>query len=170
MAGSAVIGLGALSSGDDLAAAAMPISQLAGVGRITEPLPGLTIPSPSDFGFTVDPSGGTFLCSMFGPETGGFRGCNLMTVEGVVTPGSLQEASEGIAIFSGLVDIFVFPDVFTNGPFLLLTDKEYTAAVRLGGPGEAAMVLHIPAVAPTLGGNTGGIVAFGRIERTIVRL
>jgi hypothetical protein len=167
-AGSAAIGFISLAPGADRAEAALQWPQISGVGRITAPIPGVTILSPSDFGFTADPSGGTFVCSMFGPETGGFLTCTLMTVEGVVTPGSLQ-LIEGGATFSGVVDIFVFPDVFGGGPNVHLTGKEYTVTVQLGGPGKATMVVHVPAVTAALGGDTGGIVEFGRIERTIIR-
>src|SRR5262245_19980919 len=139
------------------------------MGRIRDNLPGKTIPSPSDFGFTADPTGGTFLCSMFGPETGGFKGCNLMTVEGIVTPNSLQ-IFHRTATFSGKVSIMVSPDVFTNtGLVLTLGDVDIQVTAQLGGPGKATMILHIPAVTSTLGGDTGGVVAFGRIERRTVR-
>jgi hypothetical protein len=142
--------------------------QIVGSGRIGEPIPGKTIPSPSDFGFAADLAGGTFVCSMFGPETGGWKGCSLMTIEGIVTPSSLQ-LFRGTATFSGKVAIFVFPDVFTGGPYLSLGDVDYQVTATLGGPGEASMILHIPAVTETVGGDTGGIVAIGRIARKRVR-
>jgi len=143
--------------------------QIYGVGRIGDPIPGRTIPGPSDFGFTVDPEGGTFVCSMFG-ETAGFKGCNIMTVQGGITARSLQ-IFKGTATFSGKVDIFVQPDVFVNigQPFLTLADLDFQVEARLGGPGTASMVLHIPAATAAVGGDTGGMLRFGRIERRRVR-
>lgn len=143
--------------------------QIYGVGRVGDPIEGRTIPGPSDFGFTVDPQGGTFVCSMFG-ETGGFKGCNIMTVQGGVTPRSLQ-IFKGTATFSGKVDIFVQPDVFVNigDPFLSLADLDFQVEAKLGGPGQASIVLHIPATTAAVGGDTGGVLQFGRIERRRVR-
>ena len=143
--------------------------QIYGVGRIGDPLAGRTIPGPSDFGFTVDPDGGTFVCSMFG-ETGGFKGCNIMTVQGGVTPRSLQ-IFRGTATFAGKVDIFVQPDVFVNfgEPFLSLADLDFQVEAKLGGPGKASMLLRIPATTEAVGGDTGGVLQFGRIERRRVR-
>src|SRR5690349_11788912 len=92
----AASGAGLLRSAPAAAGAGAP--QLYGVGRIGRNLDGVTIPSPSDFGFTADAHGGNFVCSMFGadlganglgaPGTGGFKGCNIMTVQGLVVPGS----------------------------------------------------------------------------------
>jgi hypothetical protein len=143
--------------------------QLYGVGRIGPPIAGRTLPGPSDFGFTADPEGGTFVCSMFG-ETGGFKGCNIMTVQGGITPRSLQ-IHRGTATFAGKVDIFVQPDVFVNvgEPFLSLADLDFQVEATLGGPGTASMILHIPAATAAVGGDTGGVLAFGRIERRRVR-
>ena len=140
-----------------------------GVGRIGAPIEGRTLPGPSDFGFAADGEGGTFVCSMFG-ETSGFAGCNLMTVQGGITPGSLQ-IFRGNATFAGKVDIMVQPDVFSGSgaPFLTLNDLDFQVEAKLGGPGKASMVLIIPAVTDTVGGNTGGVVAIGRIERKRVR-
>jgi hypothetical protein len=143
--------------------------QIYGVGRVGDPIPDRTIPGPSDFGFTVDPDGGTFVCSMFG-ETGGFKGCNIMTVQGGVTPRSLQ-IFRGTATFSGKVDIFVQPDVFVNigEPFLSLADLDFHVEAKLGGPGVASMILVVPAATAAVGGDTGGVLQFGRIERRRVR-
>jgi hypothetical protein len=160
---SAVIGLGALSLGTPGIAEAGQ-AQVAGTGRVQDPLVGVTIPSPSDFGFAAHRDGGTFVCSMFGPETGGFINCILMTVQGNVTPGSLVTSAR-TATFSGKVDIFLFPDVINNQPFLLLEDNDYTVTATLGGPGKASMVLHIPNTYAALGGDTGGIVQVGAIKR-----
>jgi len=147
------------------AAAAGRGPQIFGTGRVHDPLPDRTIPSPSDFGFTAHPGGGAFVCSMFGPETGGFRGCNLMTVQGVVLANSLQ-IHRHVATFSGQVAILVSPDVFTNtGPVLSIAPTDFTVEAKLGGPGVAYMILHIPAVTSTLGGDTGGIISVGRIEK-----
>jgi hypothetical protein len=143
---------------------------LEGNGRIFENVPGVTIPSPSDFGFSADPTGGFFLCSMFGSATGGWRGCTLMTLQGIVAPGTL-EIRRGAATFSGTIDAFVFPNVFVNPPepYLNAAGVGYTANVKLGGPGTARLVLHIPVFTETLGGDTGGILQFGRIERKRVQ-
>jgi len=167
--------LGQMTIAAALAAAARPAAarsggpQIYGVGRVGDPIPGKTIPGPSDFGFTVDPDGGTFVCSMFG-ETGGFKGCNIMTVQGGVTPRSLQ-IFRGTATFAGKVDIFVQPDVFVNigDPFLSLADLDFQVEAKLGGPGKASMILRIPAATPAVGGDTGGVLQFGRIERRRVR-
>lgn len=140
--------------------------EIHGTGRVREPIPGVTVPSPSDFGFSVDATGGYFLCSMFGPETGGFLGCQLMTVQGVVTPGSL-EVRRGAAIFSGRLDIFLFPNVFTTPPepWLLAAANDFTVNVVLGGRGKGRLVLHIPAVTEAIGGDTGGVLDRGLIAR-----
>jgi hypothetical protein len=160
--------------------AALPASaatrgpQIVGTGRIGDNIPGKTIPSPSDFGFAADrQGGGTFVCSMYGPETGGFKGCNLMTIEGVITPNSLQ-IFRGTATFSGKVSIFASPDVFSSPPesrglILNLGDIDIQVTLVLGGPGKASMILHAPAVTAAVGGDTGGIVEFGRIERRRIR-
>ena len=49
-------------------------ASVVGAGRIGNPIQDSTIPSASDFGFAVSVRGGTFVCSMAGPETGGFAG------------------------------------------------------------------------------------------------
>ena len=142
---------------------------LYGVGRIGQNLDGVTIPSPSDFGFAADSEGGSFVCSMFGPATGGFKGCNIMTVEGIVTPGSVQ-IHRGTASFAIEVAIFASPDVFTfSGPILNIGPLPGTIKVKLGGPGKATMQMTIPAVTDAVGGDTGGILAFGRIEKRRIR-
>lgn len=144
--------------------------QIYGVGRIGQNLPGKTIPSPSDFGFAADATGGGFVCSMFGPETGGFKGCNIMTVEGTVTPGTLQ-VFRGTASFSILVGIFVSPNVFANPiePLATIGPVPGTIEVKFGGPGKATMIMRIPAVTEPVGGDTGGVVLFGRIEKRRIR-
>jgi hypothetical protein len=88
-----------------------------------------------------------------------------MTVEGMILPGSLQ-IHRGVATFSGKVAILVTPDVFFHtGDVLTVAPTPFTVEAKLGGPGKAYMVLHIPAVTDTVGGDTGGIIEFGRIER-----
>lgn len=141
-----------------------------GSGRVGEPLPGVTVPSPSDFSFAADEKGGFFLCSMFGPETGGFLGCNLMTVQGVVAPGTI-EIRRGIVTFSGKVDIFLFPNIFIEppGPYLNAAANDFTAIARLGGPGKASLVLRIPVATANVGGDTGGVLRYGRISRVRIR-
>src|SRR5262245_58389333 len=139
---------------------------VVGSGRVQEPIAGVTVPSPSDFSFAADEQGGFFLCSMFGPETGGFLGCNLMTVQGVVTPGKI-EIRRGVVTFSGKVDIFLFPNIFLTppGPYLNAAANDFTAIARLGGPGKASLVLKIPVATANVGGDTGGILRYGRIIR-----
>ena len=162
-AGAAAMGLGRRADG----AARGP--QIYGVGRIGRNVEGLTVPSPSDFGFTADPTGGTFVCSMFGPATSGFLGCNIMTVQGVVTPGSLQ-LHRGSGSFAAEVGVFLSPNVFQPPDIIgSFGPVPCTVEVQLGGPGKATMALFIPAAAADLGGKTGGIVEFGRIERRRVR-
>ena len=165
----AAVGLSTRVSGPS-AAEAMRKPQIYGVGRIGgQNLEGQTIPSPSDFGFTASAEGGSFVCSMFGPATGGFKGCNIMTVEGSVVPGSLQ-VHRGTASFSIEVAIFASPDVFTNsGPILNIGPLPGTIQVKLGGPGKATMQMTIPDVTAAVGGDTGGVVEFGRIEKRRVR-
>jgi hypothetical protein len=171
----AAVGVGTRILRPPVAAARGKGPQLYGVGRIGRNLDGVTIPSPSDFGFTADASGGNFVCSMFGavlgatglgaPGTGGFKGCNIMTVQGLVVPGSVQ-VHRGTASFAIEVSIFAQPDVFTfSGPILNIGPLPGTIQVKLGGPGKATMVMHIPAVTEAVGGDTGGIVEFGRIEK-----
>ena len=48
----------------------------------------------------ADREGGTFVCSMFGPDTGGFKGCNIMTVQGRVTFFQMACASCSEALWS----------------------------------------------------------------------
>jgi len=144
--------------------------QIVGTGRIGKNI-AQTIPSPSDFGFAADREGGQFVCSMYGPGTGGFKGCNIMTVQGIITPSSLQ-IFRGSATFTGTVGIFASPDVFTNSGLILnLGNIPITVTVELGGPGKATMILHVdvPDVTHAVGGDTGGVVEVGRIERKRVR-
>jgi hypothetical protein len=166
----AALGIAGLPVRDAVAARRGP--RIVGSGRISgTPVEGRTIESPSDFGFAVDQEGGLFVCSMFGPETGGFRGCSIMTVEGTITARSLQ-IHRGVATFAGVVGIFASPDVFTGSGAQILTiaSTPYTVEVRLGTARKAYMILEIPAVTDAVGGNTGGYLALGRIEKDRVRL
>lgn len=74
--------------------------QLVGAGLIGGPILGKTINSSSDFGLAVTADGGTFVCSMAGPLTGGFKGLKVMAVEGPVTKDSLNVGGN-TATFSG---------------------------------------------------------------------
>lgn len=165
----AAFGIAGLSGREAVAAVGGP--RIVGSGRISgTPVESRTIPSPSDFGFAADQDGGVFVCSMFGPETGGFKGCSIMTVEGTIAARSLQ-FHRGVATFAGVVAIFVSPDVFTGSgaQVLSIAPTPFTVEARLGRGGKAYMILQIPAVIDALGGNTGGYLAYGRIERKRIR-
>ena len=165
----AALGIVALSRRE--AAAAVGGPRIAGSGRISgTPVEGRTIPSPSDFGFAADQNGGLFVCSMFGPETGGFKGCSIMTIEGTITARSLQ-IHRGVATFAGVLAIFVSPDVFTGSgaQVLSIAPTPFTVEVRLGTAAKAYMIVEIPAVTDAVGGNTGGYLAYGRIEKHRIR-
>lgn len=140
---------------------AASMKQLVGGGLIVTPVSGKTINSPSDFGFAVNSDGGTFLCSMAGPLTGGFKGLKVMTVEGPVDKGSLK-VTGNTATFTGKATIVLVPGM--NGePVSVLNGVAYTATVGLGGAEKAWLVLNVPAFTKTLGGNTGGMVKVGSI-------
>ena len=138
---------------------------VVGAGRIGNPIQGRTIRSASDFGFAVSERGGTFVCSMAGPETGGFAGFRVMLVEGPVTPGSLEIHERDVS-FSGFATIALIPGL--NGASQTVLDGiPYAVFARPGPARRARMILSIPAFTQALGGDTGGIVAQGdiRIER-----
>jgi len=140
-------------------------ASVIGAGRIGNSLQGTTIPSASDFGFAVSGRSGTFVCSMAGPETGGFAGFRAMLVEGPVTPGSLEIHERDVS-FSGFATIALIPGM--NGASQTVLDGvPYTVSARPGTAGRARMILNIPAFTQALGGDTGGVVAQGaiRIER-----
>src|SRR5881296_967416 len=140
-------------------------ASVIGVGRIGNPIQGTTIPSASDFGFAVSVRSGTFVCSMAGPETGGFAGFRVMLVEGPVTPGSLEIHGRDVS-FSGFATIALIPGL--NGASQTVLDEvPYTVSARPGPAGRARMILNIAAFTQALGGDTGGVVAQGtiRIER-----
>jgi len=140
-------------------------ASVVGAGRIGNPIRGTTIPSASDFGFAVSERGGTFVCSMAGPETGGFAGFRVMLVEGPVAPGSLEIHERDVS-FSGFATIALIPGL--NGATQTVLDGvPYSVSARPGPARRARMILNIPAFTQALGGDTGGFVAQGdiRIER-----
>src|SRR5438445_5428997 len=140
-------------------------ASVIGAGRIGNPIQGTTIPSASDFGFAVSRRSGTFVCSMAGPETGGFAGFRVMLVEGPVTPGSLEFHERDVS-FSGFATIALIPGMNGAGQ-TVLDGVPYTVSAQPGPARRARMILNIPAFTPALGGDTGGFVAQGaiRIER-----
>lgn len=139
--------------------------QVVGAGLISHPIKGKTISSASDFGFAVNRTGGTFLCSMAGPLTGGFKGLKVMTVEGPVTAGSLK-ISGRTASFSGKATVILVPGL-DNSAVQLMNGIAFTVSVRTGGAGVAWLTMKVPAFTKVLGGDTGGIVKIGsiRVER-----
>jgi hypothetical protein len=165
-AGWIALSIGALMVSGVLVASAReePILSVAGAGRIGPQIPGETIASPSDFGFAVSERGGTFVCSMAGPETGGFFGFQVMLVEGPVGRGTLRIHGRDVT-FSGLATIALIPGL--NGAAQTVLDGiSYSVSARAGNSGTARMVLSIPAFTQTLGGDTGGIVSQGAIGLT----
>lgn len=140
---------------------AAPMSQLVGAGLIGGPIPGKTIDSPSDFGFAVTRDGGTFVCSMAGPLTGGFKGLKVMTVEGPVDRGSLKVMGT-TATFTGKATVVLVPGM-QKEPVQVLNDVPFTVSVGLGGPGKGWLRMTVPAFTKTLGGDTGGIIKIGSI-------
>jgi hypothetical protein len=136
---------------------------VVGAGRIGDPIPGATIPSLSDFGFAVSDDRGTFVCSMAGPETGGFAGFRVMTVEGPVTPGSLQVRGREIR-FSGKATVVLIPGL-GGASQTVLDGVDYAVIARTGKENHARMILQIPDFTGPLGGDTGGILAQGEIRK-----
>ena len=135
---------------------------VVGAGRITSPIQGATIPSASDFGFAVDDHGGTFVCSMAGPETGGFAGFRVMLVEGPVSRGSLEIHDREIA-FSGFATVALIPGL--NGASQTVLDGvPYSVRSHAGSAKRARLILNIPTFTQALGGDTGGIVSQGDIR------
>ncbi len=135
--------------------------QLVGGGLIGSPIKGTTIDSPSDFGFAVTPDGGTFLCSMAGPLTGGFKGLKVMTVEGPVTKNSLRFHGS-TASFAGNATVVLVPGM-QKEPVQVLTDVPYTVMVGMGGAGQGWLMMTVPQFTKALGGDTGGMVKVGSI-------
>lgn len=146
-------------------AATAPSTQLVGAGLISHPIKGKTISSASDFGFAVNAAGGTFLCSMAGPLTGGFKGLKVMTVEGPVTAGSLKIRGR-TASFSGRATVILVPGM-DNSAVQIMSSVPFTVTVRTGGAGNAWLTMKVPQFTKLLGGDTGGIVKIGsiRVER-----
>ncbi len=136
--------------------------QVVGGGLISHPIKGKTINSPSDFGFAVTPEGGTFVCSMAGPLTGGFKDLKVMTVEGPVTKGSLQVKGT-TATFRGNATVVLVPGM-KKEPVQILSNIPFTVTVGLGGAGKAWLSMKVPAFTQVLGGDTGGIVRIGSIR------
>lgn len=139
--------------------------ELVGGGLIGNPIAGKTINSPSDFGFAVTATGGTFVCSMAGPLTGGFKGLKVMTVEGPVTAGSLKIRGR-TASFSGKATVILVPGM-DNSAVQILASVPFTVTVGLGGRGKGWLIMKVPQFTKVLGGDTGGIVKIGsiRVER-----
>jgi hypothetical protein len=136
--------------------------QLVGAGLIGDPIAGKTINSPSDFGFAAAENGGTFVCSMAGPLTGGFKGFVVMTVEGPVTQGSLKMQGT-TATFSGTATVVLVPGM-KKEPVQILSNIAFAVTVGLGGPGKAWLMMKVPAFTQALGGDTGGVVKAGGIR------
>ena len=135
--------------------------QLVGAGLIGSPVSGKTIESPSDFGFAVTSNGGTFVCSMAGPLTGGFKGLKVMTVEGPVAKGTLK-VSATTATFKGNATVVLVPGM-NKEPVQILTNVPYIVTVGLGGPGKGWLIMKVPPFTKVLGGDTGGILKIGSI-------
>ena len=157
-----VLMLGALALSAATHAVAAPMTQLIGAGLIGAPIPGKTIDSTSDFGFAVTRDGGTFLCSMAGPLTGGFKGLKVMTVEGPVDRGSLKIMGNS-ASFTGKATVVLVPGM-QKEPVQIMDGVPFTVAVGLGGAGKAWLRMTVPAFTKTLGGDTGGTVKIGSIS------
>ncbi len=138
-----------------------PPQQLVGAGLIGGPIAGKTIDSPSDFGFAVTSEGGTFVCSMAGPLTGGFKGLTVMTVEGPVTKGSLKVTGT-TATFTGNATVVLVPGM-NKEPVQILSNIPYNVTVGLGGSGKGWLLMKVPQFTSVLGGDTGGILKIGSI-------
>ena len=136
-------------------------AQIVGGGLIGSPIKGKTIDSPSDFGFAVTNDGGTFVCSMAGPLTGGFKGLKVMTVEGPVTKGSLSLHGK-TATFKGNATVVLVPGM-QKEPVQVLADVPYTVTIGVGGPGKGWLMVQVPQFTKALGGDTGGMVKVGSI-------
>ncbi len=141
---------------------AAPMTQLVGAGLIGGLIPGKTIDSPSDFGFAASRDGGTFVCSMAGPLTGGFKGLTVMTVEGPITAGTLT-VTRATATFKGNATVVLVPGM-DKSAVQILPNIPFTVTVGLGGPGKAWLIMKVPQFTQTLGGDTGGLVKMGSIS------
>ena len=136
--------------------------QIMGGGLIGKPIPGKTIDSTSDFGFAVTPDGGSFVCSMAGPITGGFKGLKVMTVEGPIAKGSLA-VHGNTATFKGTATVVLVPGM-QKEPVQIINDVAYSVTVGLGGPGKGWLMMRVPKFTKALGGDTGGTVKVGSID------
>lgn len=145
-----------------LSPAAASSVQLVGAGLIGSPIAGKTINSPSDFGFAATAGGGTFLCSMAGPLTGGFKGLKVMTVEGPITAGSLRISGQ-TASFSGKATVILVPGM-DKSAVQILAGVPFTVTVGVGSAGTAWLMMKVPQFTKVLGGDTGGIVKVGSIR------
>ena len=147
---------------------------LIGGGRIGEPLPDRTVPSPSDFAVAVDDQGGTFLCSMAGPDCSGFLDLQLMMIQGRVEPGELSWRGGRKAIIEA-VGTVVLVTSSTPPVATVIDGVPYVAEFTIGGPGKATLHLTIPDFEPLIAdyfgtsyGATGGFVEFGDIKHSLV--
>ncbi len=136
--------------------------ELVGAALIGAPIPGKTISSTSDVGFAVTAEGGTFVCSMAGPLTGGFKGLKVMTVEGPVDKGSLKIMGT-TAMFSGKATVVLVPGM-QKEPVQVLNEVPFTVAAGLGGPNKGWLMMKVPAFTKVLGGDTGGMIKVGRFS------
>src|SRR5881296_922900 len=118
-------------------------ASVIGVGRIGNPIQGTTIPSASDFGFAVSVRSGTFVCSMAGPETGGFAGFQVMLVEGPVAAKTLWVSGRYVS-FAGKATVVLIPGM-AGASQTVLNGIPYSVRARTGNSGSAAMILSIPA-------------------------
>lgn len=143
------------------AVSAASMTQVVGGGLIGNPIPGKTIDSPSDFGFAVRADGGTFVCSMAGPLTGGFKGLRVMTVEGPIDRGSLKIMGT-TAQFSGKATVVLVPGM-KKEPVQILDGVAFSVTVGKGSAGKGWLTMKVPAFSKVLGGDTGGVVKVGSI-------
>lgn len=139
-----------------------PSMQLVGGGLIGSAIEGKTINSPSDIGFAVTPDGGTFVCSMAGPLTGGFMGMKVMTVEGSVAKGSLSFHGN-TASFAGNATVVLVPGM-QKEPVQVLSGVPYTVTVGIGAAGKGWLMMKVPQFTKMLGGDTGGTIKIGSIS------
>jgi len=152
----------ALSMIGEAVGVAAPMTQVVGAGLIGSPISGKTIDSPSDVGFAVTADGGTFVCSMAGPLTGGFKGLKVMTVEGPVDRGSLKIMGT-TAQFSGKATVVLVPGM-KKEPVQILDGVAFSVTVGKGGAGKGWLAMTVPAFSKVLGGDTGGVVKVGSIS------
>lgn len=168
--GDQVVGeLGALRS------TASASNGVVGGGQIGDPLPDRTVPSPSDVAIAVDDQGGTFLCSMAGPDCGNFLNLQLMMIEARVDPGSIVWSDERSATITGKGTVILVPDA-SPANATVLDGVDFIAQVTTGGPGEATLALTIPFFEPIIKsafgtpyGATGGFMRLGHMLRARVR-